>query len=239
MKKWLLYIGTMALFLYILLPVFLFKPSYHFSIPVQFSKSGQPIIPIEIENKNYLVILDSGYSDTLTLQNASLQNLSKTPCGQIEFFDGRGNEYQSPLFKIPQLRLQKFVFKNIKVEEENLQFGKNSSITGSDQRTDEEMINEKPGRVGRKLLQSLNLFMDFSHSTMIASSDIQSLKKENYRIENMISVPFDLCHREGIVIKVETDLGPKSFMLDSGTTQTLLRSTPDLKGKIFLVLFSL
>ena len=69
----------------------------------------------------------------------------------------------------------------------------------------------------------MNWFMDFRNAAMFGCSRISDRKKDNYCLEKMVQVPFEVDHLQGYVLKVETDLGIKRFMLDTGATHNLIK----------------
>src|SRR3989338_9813381 len=76
-------------------------------IPVLFSPfPDKPLVEIEIENRKYVVLFDSGSSFAVSLKSKALKTIkNKKPISDLIVGDMKGNRYVCPSFKISALNL--------------------------------------------------------------------------------------------------------------------------------------
>lgn len=212
---------------------FLYTP-YYFSIPIEFKPySHLPVTSIEIEGKNHKVEIDLGARMPLSLRETILKDLIKKPNGTSRRVDIWGNEYETPLFHIPKAKTGDFTVKKIETREESYDFAtKNSTVYDDTDRTEEERC-QYTGRIGRGFFSGKNIFMDFHNSIFILCKDLKDLGRDGYKFENLTSAPFEIT-LSGILLKTETDIGITRFVIDTGSTISILRSSltaPNLETK--------
>lgn len=201
---------------------FLFRP-YYFHIPVKFiNQYRTPSTSIEIEGNVYQVEIDLGTKMPLSLHKSALDHIKKDPSGVSRRLDFRGNKYETPLYIVHSIQAGDFLLKKTKVREESLDFSNKKSIIYDS--TTKGPNCQIAGRIGRDFFDGRNLFMDFHHSKLIICSNIKDIKTDNYKTDTMISVPFENTP-DGIILRIGTDLGVKNFVLDTGTTASVLRSS--------------
>lgn len=187
-------------------------------VPLTFGKTGCPITLVSINKNNYPLQLDIGARSFLALDCNILSYLKKKAYGSTEFQDLKGNFYHAPRYLLDKIHIGEMLFNEVLTDEQNNSFFLNTSLNG-------KPSGDKPlGVIGRSLLKRINLFLDFPHSQLILTNSTKQLKKNGYLIEGMTGVPFRV-DRTGLVLSIETDLGEKKFMLDTGSTLTLLRSS--------------
>src|SRR5207248_87550 len=73
------------------------------------------------------------------------------------------------------------------------------------------------GTVGRGILKQKNLFLDFPNARIAFIDKISKLK--NWKLLHQI--PFEMT-QDGVVLNVETDIGNKKFLIDTGCSQNVL-----------------
>lgn len=202
------------------------KENYCVCIPVKFSTSAHtPHIDVEIEGVLYPLLVDTGAGGQLYLQSHTLEKLNKTPCGTVFWTNAQGKEYEVNNYVVPMIKIQTGVLKNIQVREEpvdHLLHG--GTLWASWEMTDQEKLDEKIGSIGQGILTTTNFLFDFPHNVMYACSHLSNLKREGYQVDRFLNVPFEMT-ATGIVLKVETDLGPKRLLLDTGATFSLLKAS--------------
>ena len=219
------------LFLFIALlaactPRNLSENDYDVSFPIEFiAESGLPKTTVEIEGSPYSLMIDLGSSDVLSLSSEILAIIhAKTPLEETYFVDIKGNEYKTERFLIPEIKLGRMRAYKITVTEESYDFLTDGSLIGHHQRPKEEIAKAKPGSIGRGLFEkNTNLFLDFHNGIVYGCNKLDNRKKNGYQIQKMVSVPFELNHRSGIVLQAKTDFGIKRFMLDTGASRCLLK----------------
>lgn len=195
-----------------------FSPhTYHCAIPIAFNRSHQPVMEIEIEGKNLLVMFDSGSTRPLSLEKNIGDLLHKTRKGRVSWSNIKGHFYQSPCYMIPQLKLGGIPFENIIVSEINQDDMNDSCIIPG-----KEEITAFVGNLGNSILDKVNILCDFPDSTMFLSNDWEQLKNEGYQWERMIPLPLEKSPL--LVIEAVTDLGKQKFMVDTGSSINLLKT---------------
>ncbi len=109
------------------------------------------------------------------------------------------------------------LLKKAKAKEESLDFTTKGSVIAKAKGI------SNAGRLGRDFFAGKNIFMDFNHRVLIICSELKDIRKEGYEIKNLITVPFKNTS-DGIVLEIETDMGKKKFVLDTGTTVSVIRT---------------
>jgi hypothetical protein len=217
-KKWiclLLVLSGIGLILYDQLG----KPdSYDVRFPIVFGPYfGEPRTDVKIEGKIYSFEIDLGSSTYLACRNDVLEEIQKEPSGGFSLIDFVGNEHKVKSYVVPQVKIQNLKISDVEINELA------PVLTLYSDRDPFEVNNESPGKIGRYVFESTNLFMDFHNSVMFVCSCLNDRIKDGYRIKNLIAVPFEVYPEEGIFFTVDTDLGTKKFMLDTGSTKNYIK----------------
>ncbi len=203
------------------------------TIPVSFDLLNLPVINIQIEEDSYSLVLDLGAGNHMSLDDEILQKIQKRPYGVVRFKDLKGNNYKSENYLIPQIKIGNVRFAEVLAQSENDAFNHNtilrrgqhlSSQMGSIGRAlpSGQPPHQKMGSIGRPLLKRYNLLLDFPHSSIALVE--RPTKKAAQFTQQMHVVPFEMTP-SGITIKITTDLGEKKFLIDTGTSWNLVRSS--------------
>ena len=216
-KKFLLCVGIILLIIGGLFFVEDRKNAFQIEVAVRYSPSRLPLIDIEIDEKLHLVHFDLGSSLGLELKQKQLSEIQAIPDGVQKWGGIDGVRHESRAFKIPKANLAGLVFKNLRVIE----------LTAENENTG--LINGTPsnmsicGGLGRKALLKYNLFLDFAHDRFIICRKKQPLINQGILFQEYTKVSFHL-DKEGILFRVETDFGPKTFVLDTGATFNVINA---------------
>lgn len=200
---------------------------YFECIPVTFTGRGDPIIDVSIEGNAYPLVLDLGSSFPCSLRDEILQNIHKTKYGTSSWSDFRGQRYESPAYTIPELKINDLVFADMLIRQSREDFYVNVTLKGSP--------FQPFGIIGLPILEKYNLFLDFPHSRIYASSDYLSLQQAGLFSRNLLAIPFTRCS-DGIFLFVETDTGIHRLALDTGSTHTLIRAPHPTFTKKFSIM---
>ena len=229
MKKWLY---LLLFFLIGLVVVFLCAWYYHFfpftknpylRIPVQFTISNLPYTEIEIEGAKYRVKIDLGSSSQCCLHRQLLDKISKQFYRTYQWFDIKGNIYESKAYLVPKIKIRTCQLSNLTVGEEPLEFVSDGSlIWKSSDFSSFKDSTETDGRLGWELFQGLYPFFDLKNSVFYITRGSKSLKREGYIVEKLVSVPFEMT-RFGCVVVIDTDLGKRRFLLDTGASDSIIK----------------
>lgn len=210
-------------------------------IPIQFfSYSKLPVIEAVIEGKKYYLELDTGSAGDLVLKEEILDQMTKKEVGLIKTVDINGNIYENFEFWIPNLKIYDLNFDSVVARQENMDFLKEGCVVRASPSNHQKLNQQRhaniAGRIGWGILGKKQWYFDFSHSLLWMVDDLDQLKKEvkDFPFSDSIEVPFEI-EKRGIVLSVETNVGVKKFMLDTGACVSCLREclVPKGAGKEF------
>jgi hypothetical protein len=196
--------------------VYVAPPHRYFErIPVTFNLRNAPMIDVSLEDNTYSLKLDSGSSFCFSLKSDILQKIHKTKYGTSNWNDFRGNQYESPVYTIPEIKIGGLKFSRVFTNQDSEEFHANTNLIGNPL--------QLSGMIGLPILQKYNLFLDFPHSAIYASKDLLLLQEAGLFSHDFLAIPFKF-HPDGIILSVETDTGVHRLMLDTGTTSTAIRA---------------
>jgi hypothetical protein len=201
-------------------------------IPIRFvSYSKLPIVEVEIEGIKYDFELDTGASGEIILRKDILEEIqNKEFQGIVRNFDIKGALYESSEFLLPHLKLGNAEFELVRAREENLDLITDGCIVWnfSDTYLENQKIRLKniAGRIGWGILKRHQWYFDFSHSLLWIVEDLNELKNKVSYFSQMdyVNTPFEV-GKAGITFSVETDIGIKKLVLDTGANIPCLRKT--------------
>lgn len=199
---------------------------------IQLSSYSIPTTKIKIEDKNYLVKIDLGTKLSLVLTKKNLLELHKEKKGEVEWKNFRGISYVANSYILPKINLGKLALCNVLAHESSFKCRKVTYLSGNPK--------EYPQTLGRPLFEKYKLLLDCKNNRLFISNDLKKLKKNGYDIKRFIKVPCKM-GRTGLILEADTDLGKKSLTLDTGSTFSALRNSPQIKStgnKLDLPLFS-
>ncbi len=199
-------------------------------IPIRFVfYSKLPIVEVEIEGVNYDFELDTGASGEIIVRKDILEKIqNKEFRGIVTNFDVKGTLYQSSEFLLPHLKLGNAEFKLVKAREENLDLITEGCIVWnfSDTYLENQKIRLKniAGRIGWGILKRHQWYFDFYHSLLWIVEDLNELENQvsYFSRMNYVNIPFEES-QAGITFSVETDIGIKKLVLDTGANISCLR----------------
>lgn len=170
-------------------------------------------------------MIDLGASIQLSLRADLLEEIDKELVGDVESIGIKGNHFKAPLYKIEEAKIRNMRIHPVGIREENLKFvTEETTIYTDSPETLAERDSLRQGRIGMNVLSHSNLFLDFYRERMFACSDLYDRKREGYNLQSFTKIPFEF-QNDQVLFKVETDLGPYTFFLDTGCTVTILKSS--------------
>ncbi len=197
-------------------------------IPVHFLTADHiPVIDLTIDGQRCSLLLDSG-TYNLGLRQEVLERVQhKEPAGSVESFDIHGHRYLSPRFTLQSsIHIGHLKLTGVPIQEESLEFVlKGSRLWPSDtiNPKTKKTLEHLSGKVGGAILLPFNCLFDFPHSAFYLAKNREELKKlKKGCLDGFIEVPLDL-QKNGILISIETDLGMKKFLLDTGADTSVLK----------------
>ena len=194
---------------------------YDVRLPVDFVPyTDQPRTVVEIEGNIYRLLIDSGSASCLTLEKELLDKLQdKEFLQEAIIINAVGEKHLIQTYRIPQVKV--WYLKITDVEIENATRG--VTVDGPSNLTYEQVLEHRPGLIGRELLKMTNWFMDFHNYAMFACKQITSRKKNGYHLDKLVQIPFLIDSKQGIILEIGTDLGVKRFMLDTGASCNFIK----------------
>lgn len=199
------------------------------SIPVHFfSYSKLPVIEVVIEDKKYLFEIDTGAIGDLILKKEILEQINKKNAGVIKTVDINGNVYESPEFLIANIKIGGIDFSSVTARQENRALLTEGSLVrgNTTNNVNELRFAHIAGRLGWGILKDRKWYFDFLHSLLWIVDDVNELEKEvgYFSVSDYVPVSFEM-EETGIVLSVNTSIGIKKFMLDTGANVSCLRES--------------
>lgn len=195
-----------------------------------FPFTDQPTIQIEIENKNYSLLLDLGSSHPIDLRKEKMKKIkNKQFADSSEYVGIRGKAYPTQGFRLPKVILANLTIDGLIGFEENSDFLDDAKISQSTKlwnrfkNTLELLMID--GRIGWTFFKEGVAFFNFPQSELIIAKNITAFTNEaRYSLKEFIQIPFQI-EKWGITLLIETDLGPQQFLLDTGATHSVIRNS--------------
>ena len=226
----LLFGGLLGIFLFAYSPNKSSANRSFVKIPVRFFPfRDRPVIDIEIEEKKYSLLVDLGSSNQIVLHKQSMEKIQKKKLVSTSNYTGvKGNAYLTQTFLLPDVKILDVTIKGLKGYEESPKFIRDAKIGLNpfgmwNQFIDKLELALIDGRIGGCVFKKIDCLFDFPNSNIIIAKDMPSLMNEaGYSFEKCIKIPFNI-EKYGIVFSIETDLGSKKMMLDTGATHSIFK----------------
>ena len=186
------------------------------STTIIFDQDNTPTIKAEINGIECTLLIDLGGNFQLSLNQEILKKLKTSFYGKTGYFDFKGNHYESNSYLLDEIQIAGYSFIEVIAEEYLDEFKKNAVLQTSEGDPESNSIISS-GAIGRQILKRNNLMLDFKKNQMrfIFNSDVN--------LSNFHMIPFEITP-EGIVIRMEIDQGSLGFMLDTGSSVSIIRS---------------
>lgn len=203
-----------------------------YSIPIEFpSYSKLPVIKVVIEDIEYSFEVDTGATGEIIINQEVLNLIHKKKyIGIIKTVDINGNICEEPKFVIPNIKIGEVDFKEVTARQENSLLSIKGSIVRPSLKNEDKKnairLAKIAGKIGWGLFKKHRWYFDFSHSLLWIVDDLEELKKEvkYFSIYDYIEVPIEM-DDAGIVILVDTQVGTKKIVLDTGANVSCIRES--------------
>jgi hypothetical protein len=189
-------------------------------IPIQWI-GDNALVEVQVEGKKFLVKLDLGASCQFAFFSEALESIRGKKF--IEFItttDVKGNQYKEKSYSVPLITAKNFSYKNANISEESKDFALKGAVLWQSKSKTVPYV----GRMGRNSLIGNNLFLDFPNSMMFITSGLDQLQTDYWSIGDLIETSFEMS-RWGIILCIETDIGVKKLILDTGASGTVLKQS--------------
>ncbi len=192
-------------------------------IPIRFvNRSSVAAVFVNIENNTFLLQLDTGYSGGIKLNEKEMGQIEdKNPSRVVSTADIKGNLYHTQEFIIPKIDLESIQYEDVTLSKENSYFLEEGSVVLKLNKK-KKMTPKEQGRLGLQVLQKKNLYLDLPHEKLYLAENFQDFaRKHSLPFDDFIILPFEQ-EANLIFLWIETDLGKKRFLLDTGGSHSLL-----------------
>jgi hypothetical protein len=197
------------------------RESNYIQIPLEFS-SEIPILRIGIEGKSIPLLLDLGSACEFELSKEVLNAVAKK-----ERVDTRTvTELDGRIKTSPTYLLQRVQIRN------------GEAIHTIASEADHIFPSFALGRIGRNILQTSNLLLDFQRSLLFVLRNFEDLGFEGYKISDFHEVPFEMT-RWGAVFSVETDFGIKRCFINTSDVCSSIRDSKTQNRRISTTKFKI
>ena len=196
---------------------------YDVRFPIDFVPGiGFPRTLVKIEGKPYRFFIDTGSSSCLSLEKELLDQIQEKQFLQNYITTNVGGEiYPVKAYRIPLVKIWYLEIKNPEI----IEASPGTTVCKLPGIIAKPSLEQQPGHIGRAVISSMNWFMDFHNAAMFACGQLADRKKDGYCLDKLLQVPFELDSLQGYILKAETDLGIKRFMLDTGSGHNLIKTS--------------
>ena len=208
---------------------FPFTKSPYLCIPLQFCEGNLPFTQVEIGGKQCYLMIDTGAGSEFSLRKELLDTISKKPLPEkVASVDLKGILHESQQFILPRAKIQTSWIKQILIREESYVAPPSEhSMWGIGEALYQKNGTPIDGRIGWRFLTSFYPFFDIGNSVFYFTrgpSSLPKLEEKGYSIKSLFSSPFKL-DWIGCVFTVDSNLGKKKFLLDTGCTYSLIKAS--------------
>lgn len=205
------------------------KRSYYIPLKIKgYSSADIPCLELEIEGNKITAEFDLGYEGELGLPFEFLQNLKDKSFLRSRVSYGLGGKkYSSSVYALPRVVIQGVMFDFPEAEDLDLEFQRDITLVESGSNLSQTVH----ARIGWRLFQRYNLFLDKERSVIALCKNINELGNHGYAISSFTRVPLIL-DRGLLEFTAIADSGDVRCVLDTGATwnlfnnKSLFRSLP-------------
>ncbi len=201
-------------------------------IPVRFFPLlNIPHIKIEIENSSYSLLVDLGSGSHFDLKKSCVEKIkNKQFTGNATSYDIKGKDYSLHSFRVSKIKFPNLNICDAVLNEESIEFLATGGLiwplnTLSAKLKKKINMYCTDGRIGWGVFKNFDCFFDFPRSVFFLGQDMSTLINEaGCSLDGFVKIPFSI-ENYGIVLSLETELGTKRFLLDTGATHSALRES--------------
>ncbi|OGN56771.1 MAG: hypothetical protein A3D96_07130 [Chlamydiae bacterium RIFCSPHIGHO2_12_FULL_44_59] len=225
----------------------------HFiKIPIRYlSILKGPHIEVEIEKQKFYFLIDSGSDTQLSFQSKAIQKIqNKHFIGNSTNYNFKGIKYNSEIYEIETFKIgESLISYKTKISTDH-----DEAIRKANNWNKEPSLSSwvwgkidswmSHGKIGNGFFKNFVCYFDFPDETFCIAKDLGSLMKEGgYSLEPFISTSIEVAPF-GPIVKMETKWGSKAFLLDTGSTRSLIQQKSlldeeETKSDLFLENFHL
>lgn len=187
-----------------------------------YTDAGLPQVGVDIEGKQYVVMLDLGAESGIELSDPNLKKVKrKKATGSRVSYNARGNHYQSETYRIDRVDFGVLGFNDIAIRSYPLQMHEDAQIGIG------KPLKNIQGLVGWKMFQKIGLFLDIPNDRVVFVHGIEDVEQNGYARDDFIETPLKLVGGTWY-FEIELD-GKRCFcLLDSGSTHNLVSAPANI-----------
>lgn len=180
------------------------------------ARVGVPHVKVNIEDKEYFLDLDIGFSREVSIASGGLKDVkNKVFETKLKSVGYLGNVYEKNAYRIPRLKIGQMSFTSVLLEELNTQFLVDATF-------DQTMANfpeQTAGSIGSFLFRKACVYIDLYSSKMAFCDSFSTFKRKLKLNSSFAKVPFQF--ENGLVeFDLETSEGFLHCILDTGTCRS-------------------
>lgn len=183
------------------------------------------MVRVKIEDTEYNLELDLGSNSDLMIKPRVLDQIQDKQLGKPSVWhDIKGNEYHSPSYKIPVLKIGPLRVENATaVEESEFLITTGNKIGKSDWERIQNQLAHIDGRIGSATFHSSVVFLDLSQPLFLLEATIEDMKTK-ISFEGFVEGSFDF--ERGLVgVNFMSESSVKKLLLDTGASISLANSS--------------
>lgn len=220
--------------------------NFFIKIPIHYlSFLKEPHIEVEIEKKKYYFLMDSGSDTQLSFQSKNIHKIqNKNFLGILAHCNFKGTKQTSSVYQLEKIKIGE----NLVLFNTNICTDHDEALRKANNLNQEANLSSwiwgkidswfSHGKVGNGIFKNFVCHFDLPHKTFCIAKDLETLIQEGqYSLDSFIHTSIEIASF-GPLIKIETPWGPKTFLLDTGSTRSLIRRmSPDSEKEIKTELF--
>jgi hypothetical protein len=205
---------------------FPFQKKPYLCVPVEFTAEQIPYTKVQIEGVDCSLMVDLGSVSECWLRKDLLDTMTKTFSQNVLWINLHGKIRETREYTIPKLKVQSSWIRDIITCEEEYDPPTENTPWLISQVTYDKNGKPLDGRIGWQFLTSFYPLFDLGHSKFFFTrgpKTLPKLEKMGYPMHALTQIPFEI-NFIGCVVTLDTPLGKKRFLLDTGTSKSLIQA---------------
>ena len=199
------------------------KKNGFMTIPISFvGRFRRPVVLGKIEGQKYKLLIDLGCANPIELQPRCFDQIQyKIEIPACTVFDINGISHISNGFHLKKVSLGKIKVTDVDCFVDNESFIRSAKYSTSNSKEKEisERLANIDGRIGYPIFEHLCCYFQVRRSKIHFARSVKDFTFDSNKFHVV-----DLHFNKWWTIDVQTDFGLKRFLLDSGSTRSVLRS---------------
>jgi|GEM_PF-3710044 len=191
-------------------------------IPIEYSKTGLPIITAKVQNNTIPVILDTGSCLEFSTHTRHFSTDSTKFLYNKTVLDCFGHPKHVEIYELPSIELLHHKMKRVLVGLEPDRDHSQSSI-GLKMKSVGKIESKELAKIGHPILERENILFDFPNNSLYFV-DTMHIHQTGFNLDEFECIPFAISNW-GMIVKLDTELGPLKLVLDTGSSGTIVNTS--------------